>query len=88
MRVILVILVALSLIGETTNSFAMGSSPKPPPWNAKIYQGWPQTGSVIRSQEKESISCSAPKFKKFVCVTGEELVKLRKLFLSCRKWKK
>ncbi len=59
-----------------------------PAWTAKFWAGDSQSGTVIRAQANESVSCRQVEFDNFVCLTYDDLRKLETEVLSrCQSWK-
>lgn len=60
--------------------------PGMPVWDGKIWQGDPDSQSIVRTQANEMIYCSEEIFRDYVCVSLEDLQKLYANMLKCKKW--
>lgn len=53
---------------------ACASKAVPPGWTPKPWAGWPETSSVVRTQDGLSLSCSDQAFRDYVCLTYEDYI--------------
>ena len=58
-----------------------------PKVDVSIYAADSSRSSIRRAQVNEEISCSAPEFDAFRCLSRADLMKIYETFLLCEKWR-
>ena len=81
MRLKIYLISALSLIGCQHPIANM------PPLDIQIYQGWPETQSIVRKQGiGSSIECKQTEFRDYMCVSQKDFMKIYDTMLQCKDW--
>jgi hypothetical protein len=61
----------------------------PPVWNGKLWAGSSASIAIERAQDNEAISCAAPEFDNYVCMSYEDFKAFYETYvLGCKKWRK
>lgn len=62
---------------------------KPPEYHGEFWAGWPDTASIVRTQEDKEIRCDDPIFREFTCFTYDDLELFYETYVQgCAVWKK
>ena len=54
-------------------------------WVPELYTGQPETGSIVRGQDRGVIKATSPEFKDYACMSHKDLERLFKACLEAKR---